>query len=888
MKHLIIHKLKGFGLWPLVLLSIVVTEILTALTTVVTSLVLYGELNYSLLAIGAVDASVVSLIIASVAVCLLKHLRETERSLIEKTVYLDNIMSSSTDMALAATDLDFRIVYYNPMAEEFFGHSAEEVIGRTVMEMHTKERVDPARFEKAMETVRREGEYRYRIRQETGDGVRILESRISAIRDDKNELVGFVLTSNDVTERELSREKLNIRARQQALVAELGQQALSGIGLSELMEESVGLVARTLGVEYCKVLELLPGGDALLLRAGVGWKEGLVGRECVGTDRDSQAGYTLYSSSPVVVEDLGTEKRFKGPKLLTDHNVVSGMSVIIHGKDRPFGILGAHTTARRKFTEDDVHFLQAVSNVLAAAIERSKAEEAVAAEKERLTVTLRSIGDGVITTDTAGKIVLINKVAEELTGWRQEEAVGRPLSEVFRVVDDNSGEDLKNPVEEVLRTQGSVTLANQAVLRSRDGTERIIADSAAPIRDRESRIMGVVLVFRDVTEKQKMEQEVMKTQKLESLGVLAGGIAHDFNNLLTAILGNISLSKTYIQKGSDKALERLDEAEKASQRAKGLTRQLLTFAKGGEVVKRTASVSEIIRDSVCFALRGSNVRCKVSLPEDLWPVEIDKAQFSQVIDNLIINAQQAMPRGGTLEVEAENITVKPDDMVSLKEGRFIKLSIKDQGVGIPEENLQKIFDPYFSTKENGSGLGLATTYSIIKKHDGYITVESEVDVGTTFHIYLPASMKPKTAETDTKEKPLVGKGRILVMDDEEIVRDVAGQMLTLLGYEVSFATNGHEMLNVYREALEAGRPFAAVIMDLTIPGGMGGKEAIKELLRICPEAKAVVSSGYSNDPIISEYRKYGFRGVVAKPYKLQQLNQVLYQLLIEGKIEGKS
>ncbi len=880
MRLRIIHKLKSANIWHIVWMTVVLTEVLTALLNVATSLVLYGTLDADLLLAGTFHAFVVSLIIASIAVCLVRQLRETERSLTEKTLYLDNIMRSFTDTALAATDLDFRIIYYNPVAEKFFGYKAEEVIGRTVMEMHTKERVDPSRFSRAIDTVRRNGEYRYTIRQETGDGVRILESKVSAILDENRRLTGFVLTANDVTERELAREKLGVRAGQQAAVAELGQLALSGAAPFTLMEEAVSFVAKTLDVEYCKVLELLPDGMELLLRAGVGWRDGLVGRTTVGTERDSQAGYTLVSSKPVIVEDLRTERRFRGPQLLTDHGVVSGMSVIIHGKDRPFGILGAHTTSFRKFTNDDIHFLQAVSNVLAAAIERSRAEEAIAAEKERLAVTLQSIGDGVITTDTGGRIVLMNRVAEELTGWSQGDAAGRPLSEVLHLLNEKTGRPVENPAVKVLETRGMVGFADNTILKAKDGTERLIADSAAPICAKKGEIIGVVLVLRDITEKQKLEEEILKAQKLESLGVLAGGIAHDFNNLLTAILGNISIAKAYI-KPENGLFERLTEAEKASLRAKGLTRQLLTFAKGGVVVKKTASVAELIKDSVCFALRGSNVKCKVSIAEDLRPVEIDEAQFSQVIDNLVINAQQAMPDGGTVEVSAENVTVRPEDLLPVKEGDFIKLSIKDHGVGIPRKNMQKIFDPYFTTKEKGTGLGLSTTYSIIKKHDGFITVESEPGKGTTFHIYLPASTKPVSERTKSNDKILKGSGRILVMDDEVIVREVAGKMLSLLGYEVEFAANGSEMIEVYKKAEEAGRPFDAVIMDLTVPGDMGGKEAVRRLIEINPGAKAIVSSGYSNDPIMADYRRYGFCGVVAKPYRLQQLSQVLHGVLSE-------
>lgn len=370
---------------------------------------------------------------------------------------------------------------------------------------------------------------------------------------------------------------------------------------------------------------------------------------------------------------------------------------------------------------------------------RIEAEQSLAAEKERLAVTLRSIGDGIITTDMGGKIVLINKIAEKLTGWIQEEAIGRPLREVFHIINEKTRLPCENPVEKVLETGGIVGLANHTALIARDGTERMLADSGAPIRDKEGKIIGVVLVFRDITEQKKMEEELLKASKLDSVGLLAGGIAHDFNNILTAILGNISLAK--MDKNLDEIFERITQAEKACLRVRDLTQQLLTFSKGGAPVKRVASIAELIRDSAIFALRGSNVRCDFSMPADLWPVEVDEGQISQVINNLVINAQQAMPAGGGIQVRCENIRVERGLALPLEKGEYVKISIEDHGVGIPKEYLQKIFDPYFTTKQKGSGLGLTTSYSIIKNHDGIITVESEVGVGTTFGVYLPVSKK---------------------------------------------------------------------------------------------------------------------------------------------------
>jgi CheY-like chemotaxis protein len=382
-----------------------------------------------------------------------------------------------------------------------------------------------------------------------------------------------------------------------------------------------------------------------------------------------------------------------------------------------------------------------------------------------------------------------------------------------------------------------------------------------------------------------MEQELQKIQKLESIGILAGGIAHDFNNILTAILGNISLAKMEANP-KDEIYERLVEAEKASLQAKNLTQQLLTFSKGGAPIKKTESITEVIKDSAEFALRGSNVKCEFFIPNDIWPVEVDKGQISQVISNLIINADQAMPEGGIIKVRVENVApvgaVRPCQPVAelpIKDGKYVKIEIEDDGIGIPKEHLPKIFDPYFTTKQKGSGLGLATSYSIIKRHDGYIAVESELGVGTTFYIYLPASSKQILTKKDAEERLILSKGRILVMDDEEVVRDVAGIMLKRIGYDVEFADDGAEALELYKKAEESGQPFDAVIVDLTIQGGMGGEQMIKKLLEIDPNVKAIVSSGYSTDAIMSNFKQYGFSGVVTKPYRIAELSETLYKVL---------
>ncbi|UCH93736.1 MAG: cache domain-containing protein [Candidatus Aminicenantes bacterium] len=509
--------------------------------------------------------------------------------------------------------------------------------------------------------------------------------------------------------------------------------------------------------------------------------------------------------------------------------------------------------------------------------ERQKIENSLRESEERLAVTFRSLAEGVITTDTEQKVVLINRSAEKLMGWTQEEAQGKPLDEVFKIIDKQAPE-VQHPLE--------VDAEAGPFLAARDGTQRLISHSSAPIRDTKGNVIGSVIVFQDITEKKRMEEELLRAHKLEALGLLAGGIAHDFNNLLTGIMGNISLAKATSSPG-DKIYKRLVQAEETTVKTKQLTQQLLTFARGGAPVKKVHTVSDLVRESVSFALRGSNVKCEFTLSGDLWAVEVDEDQINQVLDNLIINAVQAMPEGGTINVSADNVSSGKDTGLPLAPRKYVKIAVRDHGTGIPQELQKKIFDPYFSTKPKGSGLGLASAYSIIKKHEGYIDVESQPGKGSTFTIYIPASHKevptpaPETTGKRLEEEIMKGdkSERVLVMDDEGVVGDVVASMLIFLGYRPEVVPGGGEAVREYKKALEMNRPFKVVLMDLTIPGGMGGAETIKKLLEIDPHVRAIVSSGYSNDPIMANFKKHGFRACIKKPYQLKDLKRTLKQVM---------
>ncbi|MGC4066859.1 MAG: PAS domain S-box protein [Polyangiaceae bacterium] len=507
--------------------------------------------------------------------------------------------------------------------------------------------------------------------------------------------------------------------------------------------------------------------------------------------------------------------------------------------------------------------------------ERKLAETALAAEKEQLAVTLRSIGDGVITTDTQGHVVAMNPVAEELTGYTLEEARGEPLRRVFTIVDEIRHEPSEDPVARVLATEKAVELSNHTRLIAKDGTQRAISDSGAPIRDREGRIIGVVLVFRDMTEKYRMMEQMQRTERLDAIGVLAGGIAHDFNNLLGGIFGYMSLAREHAS-DTDPAAAALDEALQVFERARDLTRQLLTFAKGGAPVRSLVDLKKLLTDCTRFALSGSNVSCSLRLPTELPNVAVDPNQIWRVIDNLVRNAIQAMPQGGSLHVTGSSTHVAEGRHSVLAAGHYVTVTIADNGPGIAPEILPKIFDPFFTTKERGSGLGLATAYSVVRKHDGHIEVESQLGRGTTFHILLPvAKVASVPAEAARIAAGHRGEGQALVLDDEPYLRTLFSRYLKRLGYTVTAVRDGQDaILAIDRANIEAN-PFVVALMDLTVPGGMGGKDAISIIRPRCPNLVAIASSGYSDDPIMSRPTDYGFTASIGKPFSLPELEALL-------------
>lgn len=531
---------------------------------------------------------------------------------------------------------------------------------------------------------------------------------------------------------------------------------------------------------------------------------------------------------------------------------------------------------RMQTSEDGQPSFRRTQTVLVDITERKRTEAALRESEARYREVFENAIDGIYRASPDGKFLAVNPALARMLGFASPEELivhdantgGAPL-----YVKPGRREEFR-----ALLKGGRFVTGFESEVRRKDGERIWISENVRAVTDADGRVRYYEGFVSDITPRRRLEAELTRASKLEAVGILAGGIAHDFNNILTVVLGNITLAEQDTEaQASVSAL--LRDAKRATLRARDLTQQLLTFAKGGDPVRAAIELPELLRESVEFALHGAKARAEYAIASDLWPVNADKGQLGQVVQNLVINAVQAMPQGLVVTVRAENRTLKDRSPVPLAPGRYVRLSVEDTGVGIPAEHLAKIFDPYFTTKQTGSGLGLATVYSIVKKHQGHIEVESQLGVGTKFHIWLPAAeARPAPAPARRSDGEIAG-ARILFMDDEEGIRTMATLFINRLGAEVELAQDGAQAVEKFLQARAAGRPFDAVIMDLTVPGGMGGREAMERLLDLDPGVKVIVSSGYSRDPVMANHRAHGFKGILPKPYGLDQMRAALHTLL---------
>jgi len=721
--------------------------------------------------------------------------------------------------------LDYSIQYINYTVADF---TPEQVIGKSVIDLTPVDchQVAIDCFNHVKET----GKFDiYETKYISNDQQTLyFEVRVSPIFDNSGTLSGYISSSNDITKRKTIENNLHESEKR----------------FRAIVTNSIPIIFM---FDLDGIIQLSEGN----MLANIGLKPG----EIVGMDV-----FELYKDYPKVIKAL---------KIPLSGEIFSG---VLEFGEQFFDV----------FYSPNRNSAGSVIGVIGMALditERKMTEEDLQESEERFRHLFEYSNDAIMLLDTNG-FIGCNEATLSMFGYTMGEFLTKTPADVSPTYQPDGKDSNQASFEQVGKAfKDGINIFLWSHKRKNGEVFPAEVLLSILVIDGREIIQGTV---RDITERILTEEELLRGRKLESIGLLAGGIAHDFNNVLTGLFGNIELAKQKLP-SDNAAFTYIQNAGQALDKATSLTQQLLTFAKGGEPLLEMISIGQVIQDAIKFSLSGSNVKTILNLQNELWNVQADKGQLSQVITNLVINADQAMPTGGTLTIRAENIRNIDNNLVPHLAGESIKLSIADNGSGISVENLKLIFDPYFTTKQTGSGLGLATVHSIITKHKGHITVDSELGNGTTFNIYLPAdstiSQSTDTTSQNSSDNSNPMAGHILVMDDNEMILNLAKEMIEAFGYTVDTAVDGKEAIEKYISAQQCGKAFDVAIMDLTIPGGMGGKEAVQELLAVDPDAKVIVSSGYSSDPIMANYTEYGFKGILAKPYQLKSLENELSRLV---------
>ncbi|MDB6067444.1 MAG: Histidine kinase [Pedosphaera sp.] len=663
-----------------------------------------------------------------------------------------------------------------------------------------------------------------------------------------------------IRERERSERSLLNRAHQQTVIAALGQFALMMSDLPTLLNQAVLLVGPTMEVEYCEILELLPDGRTLVLRAGSGWRDGCVGEIKTEVGNNSQAGYTLTCGEPVVVADLREETRFQPSSIMAEHGVISGVTIVIQGHHRPFGVFGVHTTQKRTFSEEEVHFLLAISTLLAMAVERQRTEP----EIQKLAAFAKFNPNAVLEFSSEGKLIYFNDAAQKLAdlmGERELEALLPP--------------DTASVVQACL-----VTEQKRLDLETRPGA-RILSWSFYPIMASQA----VHCYVEDMTEQLGLEEQLRQSQKMESVGQLAAGVAHDFNNILTIIQGHSGLLMS--RPGLSPAMTSSIQAMSfAAERAVSLTRQLLMFSRKQVMQTKSVQLKAIVADmsKMLQRLIGENIALHCDSPTQLPSFKGDAGMMEQILMNLTVNARDAMPRGGELTISTDHVQINEGYArlhTDARPGMFVRLQVKDTGGGMDAATMKRIFEPFFTTKAagKGTGLGLATVYGIVKQHSGWIEVQSQIGQGTTFKIYFPADTRPSEEHTEifVPAAQVRGGGEtILVVEDEAGLRDLAQLMLQDCGYRVVQAASGVEALTVWQKHQSN---IDLLLTDMIMPDGLSGKDLAESLLGHKPGLKVVFTSGYNVEDLRGDQSYQKGSRFLQKPYSRFTLAQAIRDCL---------
>ena len=769
--------------------------------------------------------------------CFMRDITDRKRAE-EALLYFQMAVGSATD-AIGMSTPAGRHYYQNEAYTKLFGLSVSEVDG--VSGPPATVYADEKEGRKVFDIIMQGGSFVGEVKMLDKDRKeRDIYLRAYSIKNNEDKIVGLVGVHNDVTEQRLAEQKLRKsenQLRESQKIAKLGN-----------------------------------------------WDLDLVSQALYWSD----ATYKLFDRSPENFEpsfnefvrlvhpsDLDRMQTNFDNALKSDASPYHAVVRIINDSGREW-VMEAFGAVRRDTSGKALSIFGTAQDIT----ERKLAEEKIRQSEEFIRSILDTVDEAFIVIDREYRILTANKAYCGQVGVGDEKIIGQHCYEISH---KSSRPCYEEGEECATRRVFETGKPHSAIHLHKDTHDNLlyVETKAFPIKDESGTVISVIETINNITEKHLLEEERLKTQKLESIGTLAGGIAHDFNNLLQGVFGYISLAKMTAN-DRDKSTVALEQAEKALHLSVNLTTQLLTFSKGGKPVKKLVDLRPIIKNSAKFTLSGSRSDLSLNIPEDLWQAEADGGQLGQVIQNIVLNADQSMPVGGTIRVTSTNMAKGNASLPpGLSQGNHVMIAIQDSGVGIPEQYLSKIFDPYFTTKEKGSGLGLATSYSIIKNHDGIIDVKTKPGVGSTFTIYLPAIVWKGRTESVEKQQQTTqsGRARVLVMDDDEVIRNLSSELLGLLGHDVEVAKDGQEAIKKYQDAIATGIPFDLVILDLTVRGSMGGVETVQQLLKMDPQVKAVVSSGYSDDASIADYMSQGFKASLKKPYDVDALREVLNKML---------
>jgi PAS domain S-box-containing protein len=779
-------------------------------------------------------------------------------------------------------DLEGRFVYVNRTGLERFGYTESELAqGLSVLNMVLPEERETLRAN----IVRRLGGgepegVQYAALRKDGSTFQALVDTVVVNKNGRPcGIQGYLI---DVSERVRAEDALRRRVALEQLIMRASTRLVAELAPSELdtrIREALAEIGRFLDADRSYVFLLSP--DGVFADNTHEWvADGITAEQSNLQHIPVETAFPWFMSElrqrfvvPVAkVDDLPPQASAEKAELARQ-GIRSLICVAMIHAGTLSGLLGLDAVrSQRSWSEDEIALLRVMGEIFMGAIARQRAEQALQESERKYKTLVETTATGFVILDDQGHVLDANAEYVRMSGHRAlQEIRGRAVTEWTA-----SHDQARNAKALDDCMQCGYVRDLQIDYAHADGTLLPVLINATVTEVDGGR--RVITLIRDVSDRKRLEAEILRSEKLRSVGVLAGGIAHDFNNILTAILGNISLLRATLAI-DDAAGEHLDEVEKASQRARELTRQLLTFSRGGDPVRKPFQPEPLIRESTTLALRGRASACEFKIAPGLAPVDGDEGQIGQVLRNLVINASQAMSGGGTVVVSADSRRVRDGEVHTLAAGNYVVVAISDSGVGISEEHRLRIFDPYFTTKRDGRGLGLAVSHSVVANHHGAITVASQVGQGSVFTVYLPAADDSALVPHAAMAEIVHGRGRVLIMDDEESVRQIAGKIVRALGYEAAFARDGREAIECWRRASATGQPFDVAIMDLTVPGGMGGREAMRELLALDPEAKAVVSSGYCRDPVMANFRDYGFRDVLAKPYSVLDVSRALSALL---------